>query len=85
MNEVIGGAVIHYVDGSKDEFVFTRSDSEAELALKRLQDAMHSNLLLLRLSDRLLVIPIHNVRKIEIKPPPANLPDTAIHNVRLIQ
>ena len=84
MNEVLGGAVIHYIDGSKDEFVFTRSDSEAELALNRIQEAMHTNLLLLRLCDRLLIVPIHNIRKIEIKPPPPKLPDTTIHNVRLI-
>ena len=86
--EIIGGAVIHYINGEQEEVVFLRDDSTAEgrnEAVERIQSAMQSNLLVLKTTtNRLLAIPVQSILKIEINPAPPEVPKTVIDNVRII-
>jgi hypothetical protein len=85
--ETLGGAVIYYVNGEKEEMVFLRDDSTDEgrnAAVERIQNALQSNLLVLKTTDnRLLAIPIQSILKIEINPAPPEVPKTVIENVRI--
>lgn len=87
--ETLAGAVIHYINGEKEGFVFTRDDLTEEgqqAVVERMQHAMQSNALIFKTtSDRLIVIPIQNIQKIEINPAPPKLPDTVFENVRVVQ
>ena len=86
--ETIGGAIIHYVNGEKEELVFLRDDSTPEgqhKAVERIQNALQSNLLVLKTTaNRLLAIPIQSILKIEINPAPHEVPGDVIENVRIV-
>ena len=86
--ETIGGAVIYYVNGEKEELVFLRDDSTPEgqhAAVERIQNALQSNLLVFKTStNQLLAIPIQSILKIEINPAPPEVPGSVIENVRIV-
>lgn len=87
-NETLGGAVIYYVNGEKEEVVFFRDDSTDEsqsAAIERLQSVMQSNLLVMKTTaNRLLIIPVQSILKIEINPAPPEVPKNVIENVRIV-
>lgn len=85
--ETVAGAVIYYVNGEKEGLVFIRDDSDEGrgAAIERIQNALQSNLLLLRTTtNRLLAIPVQSILKIEVNPAPPELPNTVIDNVRIV-
>ncbi len=86
--ETIGGAMIYYVNGEKEEMVFLRDDSTPEgqhAAVERIQRAMESNLLVMKTSaNRLLAIPVQSILKIEVNPAPLQVPGSVIENVRIV-
>ena len=86
--ETLGGAVIYYVNGEKEELIFLRDDSTDEgrsAAVERIQNALQTNLLVMRTTaNRLLAIPVQNILKIEVNPAPPEVPKTVIDNVRII-
>lgn len=86
--ETLAGAVIHYINGEKEGLVFTRDDLTEEgrnAVLERMQNALQSNVLIFKTTaDRLLVIPLQSIQKIEINPAPAQVPKTVFENVRIV-
>lgn len=86
--ETLGGAIIYYANGEKEQVMFFRDDSTPEgqqATVERIQNALQSNLLMLKTTDdRLLAIPIQSIWKIEIKPAPPKLPGNVIENVRIL-
>ena len=86
--ETLGGAIIHYVNGDKEEMMFLRDDKTPEgqtAAMERIENAMNSNLLVLKTTaNRLLIIPIHSILKIEINPAPPKVPDYVLDYVRIV-
>ena len=86
--ETIGGAIIYYVNGEKEEVMFIRDDSTLEgqqATIGRLQNALETNLLVLKTTtNRLLAIPVHSILKIEINPAPPKVPGNVIENVRVL-
>ena len=86
--ETLGGAIVHYVNGEKEELIFLREDSthQGQLAtFERIQNALQSNVLMLKTtSNRMLVIPVQNILKIEINPAPPKVPKNVIENVRVV-
>jgi hypothetical protein len=86
--ETLGGAIIYYVNGDKEEVMFLRDDSTPEgqnTAVERIQSALQSNLLVLKTTaNRLLVIPVHSILKIEVNPAPPKVPSNVIENVRIV-
>ena len=87
--ETLGGAIIHYVNGEKEELIFLRDDSTPEgqqVAVGRIQNALQSNLLVLKTTaNRLLAIPVQSILKIEVNPAPLSVPEHVIENVRIVQ
>lgn len=86
--ETLGGAVIYYINGEKEELIFLRDDSTDEgrsAAVERIQNALQTNMLVMRTTaNRLLAIPVQNILKIEVNPAPPEVPKTVIDNVRII-
>jgi hypothetical protein len=86
--ETLGGAIIYYVNGEKEEVIFLRDDSTPEgqqATVERIQSALQSNLLVLKTTDnRLLAIPVQSILKIEINPAPPEVPGNVIENVRVV-
>jgi hypothetical protein len=87
MQETLGGAIIHYINGEKEGVIFLRDDSDEGriAAVERIQSALQSNLLVMRTTDnRLLAIPVSSILKIEVNPAPPEVPKTVIDNVRIV-
>ena len=88
IRETVGGAIIYYVNGEKEELMFIRDDSTSEgqeATFERIQTALESNLLVLKTtSNRLLAIPVQSILKIEINPAPPKVPGNVIENVRIV-
>ena len=86
--ETFGGAIIYYVNGEKEEMVFFRDDETPEgqsAAVERIQNAMQSNLLVLKTTaNRMLVIPVSSILKIEVNPAPHKVPEYVIENVKIV-
>ena len=86
--ETLGGAIIYYVNGGKDEVIFFRDDSTPEgqqATVERIQNALQSNLLVLKTTaNRLLIIPVQSILKIELNPAPPKVPGNVIENVRVV-
>jgi hypothetical protein len=86
--ETLGGAIIHYVNGEKEELLFLRDDSTPEgqaAALERIQTALQSNLLVFKTTDnQLLAIPVQSILKIQLNPAPPQVPGNVIENVRIV-
>ena len=86
--ETLGGAIIHYVNGDKEEIMFLRDDATPEgqnAAIERIENAMNSNLLVLKTTaNRLLIIPVNSILKIEVNPAPVKVPGSVIENVRIV-
>lgn len=86
--ETLGGAIIYYVNGEKEELIFLRDDSTPEgqqATLERIQNGLQSNLLVLKTeANRLLAIPVQNILKIEINPAPPKVPGNVIENIRVV-
>jgi hypothetical protein len=86
--ETLGGAVIHYINGEKEEVMFFRDDSTPEgqqATVERIQSALQSNLLVFKTTEnRLLAIPVQSILKIEINPAPPKVPGNVIENVRIV-
>ncbi|ERT04527.1 putative bifunctional phosphoribosyl-AMP cyclohydrolase/phosphoribosyl-ATP pyrophosphatase protein [Lyngbya aestuarii BL J] len=73
---------IRYINGESDCFEFDSPQEEKALLASHIQRVLNSKELMLEIGDRLLVIPMQNVQKIELSPVPLKLPDIAIRNVR---
>ncbi len=86
--KTLGGAIIHYVNGDKEEIMFLRDDETPEgqnEAIERIQNAMNSNMLVLKTTaNRLLIIPVHSIMKIEINPAPPKVPEYVLDYVRIV-
>ena len=71
---------IHFNDGSKLSVTFPQqSDSFSQIA-SRVQKALDSNQLAIEIDGELFVIPMNNVKYLQVNPAPEKLPDTVIRN-----
>jgi hypothetical protein len=74
---------IHYMDGKVQRFEFP-VQAEPTKAGARLAEMMQMHEIALQLKDRLLLIPTHNVRLIEISPASSHLPPFVIRNAKML-
>ena len=84
IDKVKSTLTIHFVNGSEQEFEFTRLEDSLSVA-QRIQDALSANQLLLELEDRLLVVPFQNILTVEVSPPPPKVRGNVLRNVRLVE
>ncbi len=75
---------IHYIDGSQMQVEYVREEEVSSIAA-RIEKALESNQLLIELEDRLLVVPVSNIKYFEVTPTPPKLPKITIRHARLIE
>ena len=66
---------INFVDGESLRFTYepAHPDEYRSMSLA-IEEMAQSNKLIFNIEDRLVIVPINNVRSIEISPSPTNLP-----------
>ncbi len=73
-----------YMDGTEQRFEYVQAQETQSLS-SRIQDVMKLNQVIIEVGDKLLVIPMQNLKAIEISPAPKKLPNFVIRNARLIE
>ena len=70
---------INFLDGESMRFTYepAHPDEYRSMSLA-IEEMSKSNKLIFNIDDRLVIVPINNVRSIEISPSPTNLPITVI-------
>jgi hypothetical protein len=70
---------INFIDGESTRFIYepVRKDETSSIA-QAIQELSKNNNLIFQVEGKLIIIPMNNVRSIEISPSPVNLPQTII-------
>jgi hypothetical protein len=70
---------INFVDGESMRFTYepAHPDEYRSMSLA-IEEMAQTNKLIFTIEDKLVIVPINNVRSIEISPSPTNLPMTVI-------
>ena len=70
---------INFVDGESMKFIFKPVIEDELTSIGRaIQEMSKNNNLVFDLEGRLIIVPMNNVRSIELSPSPANLPRSVI-------
>ncbi len=68
---------INYLDGKSQKFEYIRKTDVTTL-LSLLEDSIKQTMFFIKLEKKLIAIPFHNIKSIEVFPPPPKLPNTTI-------
>lgn len=77
----IAKITVTFINGAVETYGLTERQSDALQMASRLKTMMESNMFALELEDRLVMIPMYNIRMIEVSPSPSKLPDTVLRQV----
>jgi hypothetical protein len=83
MNPIHRRAVIHFTDASTLDLEWPKQDTKGCVFLSEaIRKAIESERLLVEVEGNLLVIPMRNVKYVELIPVPEQLPEGVIRNAR---
>ena len=69
---------IHFNDGSKLSATFPQQSDNFTQVASRVQKALDANQLAIEIDGELFVIPMNNVKYLQVNPAPEKLPDSVI-------
>ena len=75
---------IHFTDGSKLSVTFPRQIEEFHQMAERIQKALDANKLAIEIDGELFVMPMNNVKYLQLTPAPEKMPETIIRDGSLI-
>lgn len=75
---------VHFIDGSEMSVTFPKQGGNPLLLAKRVQEAIESMQLAIEMGGELFVIPMANVKYMQLSPSPDELPETVIRGGALI-
>ena len=83
MNPMHRRAIVHFTDASTLDLEWPKQDTKGHVFLSEaIRKAIESERLLVEVEGNLLVIPMRNVKYVELIPVPEQLPDGVIRNAR---
>ena len=71
---------IHFIDGSRLSVTFPQQSDDFSQIASRVQKALDANQLAIEIDGELFVIPMNNVKYLQVNPSPEKLPDTVIRS-----
>ena len=80
----IGHMTISYTDGTVQRFEYYRAEDLVNL-VGLIEDILNSNQLAIEADGTMLIIPMQNIKTIEVSPSPEKMPRYVIRNTRLIE
>ena len=69
---------VYFTDGSKMSVTFPQQSDDISEIAGRVQKALDANQLAIEIDGELFVIPMSNVKYVQVNPAPENLPETVI-------
>lgn len=76
--------IVTFIDGTVKTFGLTEMQGDELQMASRIRSMMESNTLALETASGLMIIPMYNIRFIEVSPAPPKLPDTVITGAMLV-
>jgi hypothetical protein len=81
----IAHMVIHFMDGTKIVFkYFDLADTEASMIASKVKKALDQDKIVVQTYDSVIVIPVANIKYIQVTPPPDALPDGILKNAEIV-
>ena len=77
----IAHITVTFNDGTVQTYGITERQVDGLQMSSRVKTMMESSMVALELEDRLVMLPMHNIRMIEVSPAPNKLPDTVLRQV----
>ena len=74
---------IHFTDGNKLTVTFPKQMQDNSQMASRIQKALDANQFALEVDGEMFVIPMNNVKYMQVSPAPEKLPDTVIRGASL--
>jgi hypothetical protein len=71
---------IHFIDGSNLSVTFPQQSDDFHQIASRVQKALDANQLAIEIDGELFVLPMSNIKYLQVNPAPKVLPDTVIRN-----
>lgn len=75
INLVVGEPIVYKVEATEEK---------RRNAASRIEKAMNSNYFGVRFEDRLVLVPMHNIRSVEISPPPVGIITNVANDVQTV-
>lgn len=69
---------VHFIDGSEMSVTFPKQGGNPLLLAKRVQEAIDAKQLAIEMDGQLFVVPMANVKYLQMSPSPDELPETVI-------
>lgn len=69
---------VHFTDGSKLSMSFPQQTDDFSQIADRVQKALDANQLAIELEGEMFVIPMNNIKYLQVNPAPEQLPDSVI-------
>jgi hypothetical protein len=74
---------IHFTDGSDLSVTFPQQTDDFHQMAAKVQKALDANQLAIEIDGELFVIPMNNIKYLQVNPAPRKLPDTVIRSASL--
>jgi hypothetical protein len=74
---------IHFTDGTKLLLTFPKQEDDFHQIAKRVQKALDADQLAIEVDGDLIVVPMSNVKYLQVSPAPEKLPDSVIQGGRI--
>ncbi|NJL48167.1 MAG: hypothetical protein HC929_12645 [Leptolyngbyaceae cyanobacterium SM2_5_2] len=77
-DSALNQVTVTFTDGTVQTFQLPESQGDEVQMASRIRHLMESNFLALETDQKLLLLPMYNIRAIEVSPAPSKLPDTVL-------
>ena len=84
-DEVHGSITIRFIDGSRMRLVGPRQSEDDWDALRKLQTVLERPYLCLETEDGATIVPMANVKYIEVFPKPPKFPEYFLRSTRIVE
>ncbi|MEW6077886.1 MAG: hypothetical protein AB1724_08750 [Thermodesulfobacteriota bacterium] len=82
----IAHMTIHFMDGSKIVFKYPKiTEKEAATLAGKVKKALDQDKIVVKTFDSLIVMPVSNIKYIQVTPPPDALPAGVLQNAEIVE
>jgi hypothetical protein len=82
----IAHMIIHFMDGTKIVFKYPKlTDKEASTIASKVKKALDQDKIVVQTFDSMIVMPVSNIKYIQVTPPPDALPDGIFKNAEIVE
>jgi len=78
--------VIHFMDGTKIVFKYPKLNEKEDASIaSKVKKALDQDKIVVQTYDSMIVMPVANIKYIQVSPPPDALPDGILKNAEIVE